>query len=174
MLFENPTQLIDLAYSSRSNMELYSLLLAIGNFDVNSLTTPEKTKFIASVIGWFENSESSAVHSAAEWLLKRWGQEQRVSDSIQKNYQAWKFDSRSKNEWFVERIGEETFTFVVFPTGSYVIGSVENEEGRGLDEDRRKFVLESALAVCTNPITCLLYTSPSPRDKRQSRMPSSA
>ena len=26
----------------------------------------------------------------------------------------------------------------------------------------------------TNIITCLLYTSPSPRDKRQSRMPSSA
>ena len=26
----------------------------------------------------------------------------------------------------------------------------------------------------TNPINCLLYTSPSPRDKRQSRMPSSA
>ena len=25
-----------------------------------------------------------------------------------------------------------------------------------------------------NNITCLLYTSPSPRDKRQSRMPSSA
>ena len=25
-----------------------------------------------------------------------------------------------------------------------------------------------------NGITCLLYTSPSPRDKRQSRMPSSA
>ena len=24
------------------------------------------------------------------------------------------------------------------------------------------------------PLTCLLYTSPSPRDKRQSRMPSSA
>ena len=26
----------------------------------------------------------------------------------------------------------------------------------------------------TDPSTCLLYTSPSPRDKRQSRMPSSA
>ena len=26
----------------------------------------------------------------------------------------------------------------------------------------------------THPSTCLLYTSPSPRDKRQSRMPSSA
>ena len=31
------------------------------------------------------------------------------------------------------------------------------------------------LAVPTYPpVTCLLYTSPSPRDKRQSRMPSSA
>ena len=28
--------------------------------------------------------------------------------------------------------------------------------------------------VCVMPNTCLLYTSPSPRDKRQSRMPSSA
>ena len=26
----------------------------------------------------------------------------------------------------------------------------------------------------STPLTCLLYTSPSPRDKRQSRMPSSA
>ena len=28
--------------------------------------------------------------------------------------------------------------------------------------------------VLTNPLTCLLYTSPSPRDMRRSRMPSSA
>ena len=30
------------------------------------------------------------------------------------------------------------------------------------------------LLVADEPTTCLLYTSPSPRDKRQSRMPSSA
>ena len=28
--------------------------------------------------------------------------------------------------------------------------------------------------MMTDPLFCLLYTSPSPRDKRQSRMPSSA
>ena len=39
------------------------------------------------------------------------------------------------------------------------------------DEDR-----SAAKIVAMNcvPIACLLYTSPSPRDKRQSRMPSSA
>ena len=32
----------------------------------------------------------------------------------------------------------------------------------------------STIVLPTPPQTCLLYTSPSPRDKRQSRMPSSA
>ena len=34
--------------------------------------------------------------------------------------------------------------------------------------------LERPLLIKGEPGTCLLYTSPSPRDKRQSRMPSSA
>ena len=34
--------------------------------------------------------------------------------------------------------------------------------------------LESLVVTSTCNRTCLLYTSPSPRDKRQSRMPSSA
>ena len=36
------------------------------------------------------------------------------------------------------------------------------------------FALEKNLTIEDIFITCLLYTSPSPRDKRQSRMPSSA
>ena len=39
------------------------------------------------------------------------------------------------------------------------------------------FIGNTTLAIATIVIykrTCLLYTSPSPRDKRQSRMPSSA
>ena len=35
-------------------------------------------------------------------------------------------------------------------------------------------LFRNAFSKGLNDITCLLYTSPSPRDKRQSRMPSSA
>ena len=35
-------------------------------------------------------------------------------------------------------------------------------------------ILGSGLGDYAEHVTCLLYTSPSPRDKRQSRMPSSA
>ena len=45
--------------------------------------------------------------------------------------------------------------------------SLENREARGDD------VIDEAEASMRET-NCLLYTSPSPRDKRQSRMPSSA
>ena len=35
-------------------------------------------------------------------------------------------------------------------------------------------LINNAGALVNKPLSCLLYTSPSPRDKRQSRMPSSA
>ena len=47
----------------------------------------------------------------------------------------------------------------------------------GIDEDTFLIVRERAidyLNICDRLYICLLYTSPSPRDKRQSRMPSSA
>ena len=37
-----------------------------------------------------------------------------------------------------------------------------------------KRISKGMLSVFASAISCLLYTSPSPRDKRQSRMPSSA
>ena len=53
-------------------------------------------------------------------------------------------------------------------------------EQRGQDQRERELLLqivqnnESHRPVTVQETVCLLYTSPSPRDKRQSRMPSSA
>ena len=46
--------------------------------------------------------------------------------------------------------------------------TMENERRSG------KFVSNNVINLSGRVLTCLLYTSPSPRDKRQSRMPSSA
>ena len=43
-----------------------------------------------------------------------------------------------------------------------------------VDEDQVEDRIDEALQYFAQYHTCLLYTSPSPRDKRQSRMPSSA
>ena len=43
-----------------------------------------------------------------------------------------------------------------------------------ISENRPEWLISDLAIMLTESITCLLYTSPSPRDKRQSRMPSSA
>ena len=40
--------------------------------------------------------------------------------------------------------------------------------------EQEKFNVQNLTGHFNNPITCLLYTSPSPRDRTRSRMPSSA
>ena len=58
-----------------------------------------------------------------------------------------------------------------------MIGVAGDARRRGLSGGQRKRVAV-AVELCGDPsallLDCLLYTSPSPRDKRQSRMPSSA
>ena len=55
---------------------------------------------------------------------------------------------------------------------------LEQDDFEGVDED--EWVSKMKSLICQSVIInvllciCLLYTSPSPRDKRQSRMPSSA
>ena len=54
-----------------------------------------------------------------------------------------------------------------------VVGQVSAVSGNALSDSDLEQVIAPADAV-VNLVGCLLYTSPSPRDKRQSRMPSSA
>ena len=54
----------------------------------------------------------------------------------------------------------------VLPDGTMMIAIAEAEE--------RSAAAAMTATVARAALTCLLYTSPSPRDKRQSRMPSSA
>ena len=59
--------------------------------------------------------------------------------------------------------------------GSIIEGTFEEEMRRSIEN--LEVILREAGLTLDNVInikSCLLYTSPSPRDKRQSRMPSSA
>ena len=73
--------------------------------------------------------------------------------------------------------------FLSFGQQTYIPNDVFEQYliNAGLDDDMDNYVLTSnintisSIYFYTNYIMiCLLYTSPSPRDKRQSRMPSSA
>ena len=69
--------------------------------------------------------------------------------------------------------------FILIPAGSFTMGSPKKEKDRGDDEKQVKVTITRAFelgktVVTQKQWTCLLYTSPSPRDRQKSRMPSSA
>ena len=63
---------------------------------------------------------------------------------------------------------EDSIHFVQFT----IVGDVEGLEWQLWDIDQSSS--ETIATDITQPVSCLLYTSPSPRDRQKSRMPSSA
>ena len=76
----------------------------------------------------------------------------------------------------------ENNSYSVAVLGAGNIGSAVISRLQNLDNDIVQLVIKKVLVsdlskdreIDNAILTCLLYTSPSPRDKRQSRMPSSA
>ena len=60
----------------------------------------------------------------------------------------------------------------------FLFNDISPEKTAILNVDMQHYFMspgfQAACPMAINIISCLLYTSPSPRDKRQSRMPSSA
>ena len=84
----------------------------------------------------------------------------------------------SEDGWFGKSIGpEQHLTHSVFraiESGKYVLRSANNGTSAIINP---LGVIEQKVDINKSgyiDLSCLLYTSPSPRDKRQSRMPSSA
>ena len=67
------------------------------------------------------------------------------------------------NKYFAEK----PFGMVLVPGGSFIMGKSDDDMPSIQDAPTKTVTVRSFYI-------CLLYTSPSPRDKRQSRMPSSA
>ena len=79
-------------------------------------------------------------------------------------------------EFKLDNLGDDVESGDVLEIMVAVGDTIELEQGViELETDKATMVVPSEFAgTVTKICCCLLYTSPSPRDKRQSRMPSSA
>ena len=82
-----------------------------------------------------------------------------------------------------KNLGRERFIDKVWEWKKESGGKINNQLrrlGASADWSRERFTMDEGLSKAVRKVfvdlynDCLLYTSPSPRDKRQSRMPSSA
>ena len=83
-----------------------------------------------------------------------------------------------EHEWI--KVEGDTATIGITKHATEMLGDIVFAElpdkGSNVEKDGTAGVVESTKAASDvyTPVSCLLYTSPSPRDQRGSRMPSSA
>ena len=128
-------------------------ILAVGAYDENRFAPERLVEWTAALKDHYRTDPDPGVHSAAEWLLRRWGHQQWMRDADD----VLKQQSRDgKRGWFVNRIG---MTMAILPAadGSFLIGSPPWEEGRDElptgKESLRRVSIGHRFAIATKEVT---------------------
>jgi serine/threonine protein kinase/formylglycine-generating enzyme required for sulfatase activity len=131
------------------------LLLAMGEYNADQRAELARDGFIAELFTTYIDDPDPGVHSAAEWLLRRWGMSNRlpnvdrVHHNSKPNIVRGKID---KPRWYVN--GQGQILAVIPAPGKFTIGSPRDEPGRfGNDEDQREVQIDYAFAVATKLVT---------------------
>jgi hypothetical protein len=122
------------------------LLLALGEYKADQLRKAAQGFVVNRVLREYRDDPDPGVHSAAEWLLRRWGMGERLRASP-----GHPLGAITKPRWEVNGQGQ---TFAVIPApGAFEIGSQPDEKGRVGREDRRRVQIDYPFAVGLKLVT---------------------
>jgi serine/threonine protein kinase/formylglycine-generating enzyme required for sulfatase activity len=121
------------------------LLAADGYREGGRLTDGQRRRLEAELPGLFQQHHSAAVHSAAEWLLRRLGRTADV-DAITE-----RLALTGRGDWLVTKSGQ-TLAIIRGPVDTQ-IGSPADEPGRDDGEDRQMRHIPHSYAIATHKVT---------------------
>jgi formylglycine-generating enzyme required for sulfatase activity len=125
-----------------------ALLVALGGFDRKQLPPERFRPAAARVLQWYRADPDAGVHSAAEWLLRRWGQQAEVA-ACDAGLKAQPPDPR--RQWFVNGQGQ---TLVILrDPAEFRMGSPDYEPGRLPYEGLRRTRIPRSFAIATREVT---------------------
>lgn len=123
------------------------LILSLGEYDVDRLTTSEFEDRKAVLLDLYERDPDSGVHSAAEWLLRKNGLGDQLV-KIDEKFQELDRDVRRDGNipadgrrWFVNSQGQ---TMIIIPPGEFWIG-----EGK----TAQKCIVRRTIAISSKEVT---------------------
>jgi formylglycine-generating enzyme required for sulfatase activity len=143
-----PTQVLDCFEHATDVPARFALILALGEFRRDELPESEPVK--EQLLHWYESDPSSAIHGACGWLLRSWGCRDEVA---RVDRTPLPYDATGKRDWFVERVGDDCITFVVFAPGTFVLGSPDGEVPRRKNEQHHEVRLTRPFAVADRELT---------------------
>jgi len=133
-----------------------ALLLALGEFRLESLPVAERGVLLESLQRWFLQDPDAGLHSAAEWLLRRWGREEIISEGLTTlQVRERELLAKLKNDpqrWYVN---SQRQTFVLFDAADVLMGSPNSELGRTTNNFEFQHVqhISHRFAVASHEVT---------------------
>ena len=84
-----------------------ALILALGTYGSESLSPGERKPLIDKLLSLYQTDPDAGIHGAAEWTLRRWGQQDRLKE---RNDELTKVKEPGEHRWHVNGQGQ---TFAV-------------------------------------------------------------
>jgi formylglycine-generating enzyme required for sulfatase activity len=126
-----------------------ALILALGTYGTEGWSPGEREPIIVKLLDLYHSDPDAGIHGAAEWTLRKWGQNEKVKDV---DAQLMNQKDGGERRWFINGSGQ-TFAVIQGPV-EFRMGSPPTETGRfPQTEPPRHIIIPRSFAVATKEVT---------------------
>jgi formylglycine-generating enzyme required for sulfatase activity len=126
-----------------------ALIVSLGTYGAEGLSPGEREPLIGKLLDLYRNDPDAGIHGAAEWTLRKWGQNAKLKEA---DAQLMKQKDWGERMWFVNGQGQ-TFA-VIQGAGEFRKGSPATDtENMGDYEPVRHIVIPRRFAIATKEVT---------------------
>jgi serine/threonine protein kinase/formylglycine-generating enzyme required for sulfatase activity len=128
-----------------------ALILAVGHYDPDRLPIDSREHAIQELLVLYGHDPDAGIHGAAEWALRRWGQQRRLHEIDAR----LRGKDRGGRRWYINSQGL-TFTIVEGPI-EFDTGPSSSEPARPGDEPRHHRSIPHSFAIATKEVSVEEY-----------------
>jgi eukaryotic-like serine/threonine-protein kinase len=140
-----------------------ALVLILGEFSDTQLPEAQRSKLLGDLLVTYENHPDAGLHSATEWLLRKWGHGDRIQEVVQSlgrnEDQLRAHQSIDDRQWYVNTQGQ---TFILVNAGEFIAGSPKSEQGHDNSEMQYLRRLGRRIAMAATEVTKAQFEKSSP------------
>jgi len=142
-------QLMDIVLFQPETSQRRALILALGTYGTEGLSTGERETLTAKLLDLYRNDPDSGIHGAAEWALRQWKQQEKLKEL---DAELIKVTDWGKRRWYLNGQGQ-TFAVIEGPV-TFEMGSPPTETERiAGTETRRHMRIPRRFAIAAKEVT---------------------
>ena len=129
-----------------------ALILVLGQFGEERLSAEDRKPLIDNLLAIYQNDPDAGIHGAAEWTLRKWGQQEKLKEL---DAELMKVNDWGERRWYVNGQGQ-TYAVIEGPV-EFRMGSPPTEPDRDIHETPRRVVIPRRFAIAAKEVTVEQY-----------------